>query len=344
MNALILGGNGFIGSHLVDLLIENGHFVRVVDKSQEKFRNPIPKVDYRIIDFDDYSGLIEALTNIDIVFHLISTTVPSTSISDPIFDINSNLINSVKLFDLMYKSGVERILFLSSGGTVYGNPAINPTPENYPLNPISSYGIVKVAIENYLMMNYQLSKLKPIIVRASNPFGPRQGHFQVQGVISTFLNNVLMRKDLEIWGNGENIRDYIFIKDLVDFCYLAAVSSECGIFNVGNGKGTSLNEIVEIITITTNKNFKINYKQQRNYDVQKNFLDISKAYRTFGWKPCFSLEEGIKLYWHYLKKNSNPNRIILEHLKKFNYTLIIYLIKIQYTLSELMPGNIYSCA
>jgi len=302
MNILVLGGNGFIGSHLVDLLIENGHFVRVVDKSVEKFRNPIEKVDYRIINFDDSSGLIEALANIDIVFHLISSTVPSTSNSDPIFDINSNLVNSVKLFDLMYKSGVERILFLSSGGTVYGNPNILPTPENHPINPISSYGIVKVAIENYLMMNYHLSKLKPIIVRASNPFGPRQRHFQVQGVISTFLKNVYMNKDLEIFGNGDNIRDYIFIKDLVDFCYLAALSTECGIFNAGNGKGTSLNEIVEIIKATTNKKFNVNYKHQRNFDVQINSLDISKAYRTFRWKPLFSVEEGIQLYWNHIKK------------------------------------------
>jgi UDP-glucose 4-epimerase len=304
MNTLVLGGNGFIGSHLVDLLIEHGHFVRIVDKSIEKFRNPIAKVDYRIINFDDSSGLIEALANIDIVFHLISTTVPSTSISDPIFDINSNLVDSVKLFDLMYKSGVERILFLSSGGTVYGNPNILPTPEHHQLNPISSYGIVKVAIENYLMMNYHLSKLKPIIVRASNPFGARQIHFQVQGVISTFLKNVLLEKDLEIFGNGENIRDYIFIKDLVDFCYLAAFSNECGIFNAGIGKGTSLNEIVEIIKVTTDKQFKVKYQPSRKFDVQKNFLDISKAYCTFGWKPQFSLENGIALYWDYLKKES----------------------------------------
>jgi UDP-glucose 4-epimerase len=308
MNMLVLGGNGFIGSHLVDLLLRNHHFVRVVDKLPERFRNPLEGVDYRIIHFDDKAELAESLTNIDIVYHCISTTVPSTSSNDPVFDIQSNLVNSVSLFNMMIKAEIKRIVFLSSGGTVYGNPSEIPTHENHPLRPISSYGIVKVAIENYLSMYETLYHMKPVILRASNPYGPRQGHFQTQGVISTFLKSIKSNKELVVWGTGDVVRDYIYIDDLVQFCYQASISDTCGVFNVGSGRGACINEIIDIISQVTNITAKTKYYPKRIFDVQRIILDISKASETFQWTPKYSLEEGIRCVWNSI--NSNETALI----------------------------------
>jgi UDP-glucose 4-epimerase len=300
MNALVLGGNGFIGSHLVDLLLEKGHFVRVLDKAKERFRTPLPDVDYRLVPFDDKTELAESLTGIEVVFHLISTTVPGTSSLDPAYDIQSNLITSISLLNLMVKAGIKKIVFLSSGGTVYGDPSITPTPETQLLNPICSYGIVKAAIENYMLMYKKLYQLEPIIIRASNPYGPRQGHFQVQGVISTFLNNIKLNKDLTVWGTGGNVRDYLFINDLVNILYMAGTSTESDIFNAGSGVGTSINELIKIISSITDREPKVNYLTRRGFDVKKIVLDISKTKNTFNWKPETTLESGIIKYWNFL--------------------------------------------
>jgi UDP-glucose 4-epimerase len=198
---------------------------------------------------------------------------------------------------MMIKAEIKRIVFLSSGGTVYGNPTETPTRETHPLRPISSYGIVKVAIENYLFMYEMLNKMKPVILRPSNPYGPRQGHFQTQGVISTFLKSIRSDKELFVWGTGDIVRDYIYIDDLVELCYQASISDRCGVFNVGSGRGTSINEIIGIISRITNINADAKFYPQRAVDVQKIVLDISKTTETFKWAPKISLEEGIRDMW-----------------------------------------------
>ena len=191
MNALVLGGNGFIGSHLVDRLLDAGHSVRIFDRGHELNRDPRKQVDYRIADFSDSLALASALENIDVVYHLIGTTTPSTSNADPIADIQSNLINSVRLLQIMREKKNQRLVFLSSGGTVYGKTESELIGENHELNPICSYGVVKVAIENYVRMFHSLYGLHYVILRAANPYGERQGNIGAQGVIGTFLQKVL---------------------------------------------------------------------------------------------------------------------------------------------------------
>lgn len=182
MKALVLGGCGFIGSHLVDRLLASGHKVRVLDRAPELYRAPIANVDYRFGDFADAPLLAEALEGIEVVYHLISTTVPPTSNLDPVADVEGNLINTLRLLQLMVQKNIPKIVFLSSGGTVYGIPETVPIPESHPLRPICSYGVVKVAIENYFQMFHQLHGLVYVVLRASNPYGERQGHAGVQGV------------------------------------------------------------------------------------------------------------------------------------------------------------------
>lgn len=301
MRALVLGGNGFIGTHLVDALLLAGHSVRVFDRGAEVYRAPLSSVDYRFCDFGDVPALAEALEGMDIVYHLISTTVPSTSNFDPFSDIQGNLINTVRLLQLMIQKSVPRIMFLSSGGTVYGIPDVLPIPETHPLRPICSYGVNKVAIENYLFMYKYLYGLQPIVIRASNPYGTRQGHVGVQGFISTVLKRILLGEKIEIWGDGSVTRDFIYISDLIDLCLKAGASGICGVFNAGSGIGYSINEVLSLIFCATGKKIDILNKQGRSYDVPCVVLDISKALNEFCWRPVVEMQDGITHMWLQMK-------------------------------------------
>ncbi len=293
MKVLVLGGNGFIGSHVVDHLLSAGHKVRVFDRSPERYRTPLKQVEYRLGRLDDTFQVAEALQGIDAVCHLISTTVPGTSNLDPVADVQSNLINTLLLLEQMRKKGLHRILYLSSGGTVYGNPEYSPVGEEHPLNPISSYGVVKVAIEKYLNMYQQLYGFEPVILRPSNPYGSRQGHAGVQGLIGTLLTRALAGEVLEIWGDGSVTRDYMHVGDLARLCVAALESNSCGVFNAGSGEGYSINEIIDLIRGTTDGQLQVNYREGRAFDVKEIVLDISRAKAEFSWLPERSLADGI---------------------------------------------------
>jgi len=301
MKVLVLGGNGFIGSHVVDQLLAAGHRVRVFDRSPERFRKPLKDVEYRLGRFDDTFQVAEALQGMDAVCHLISTTVPGTSNLDPVADVQNNLINTLNLLEQMRKKGLRRILYLSSGGTVYGNPASSPISENHPLKPISSYGIVKVAIEKYLFMYQQLYGLQPVILRPSNPYGPRQGHAGVQGLIGTLLARAFSGETLEIWGDGSIVRDYMHVSDLARLCVVALEDSSCGVFNAGSGEGHSINQIIEMIRELTGSKLNVRYEEARSFDVKKVVLDISSAMQQFDWKPEVELSTGIREHMEWLR-------------------------------------------
>lgn len=297
MKVLVIGGNGFIGSHVVDALLEAGHDVRVFSRHPERFRSPLPEVDYRIGDFRDRMAIAEALTGIDAVFHLVSTTFPGTANLDPKTDVRENLVGTIELIETMLALQISRLLFLSSGGTVYGVPERVPIPENHPLRPINSYGIVKLAIEQFIEMYRRTRNLSPVIIRPSNPYGTRQGHLGVQGVVSTFLENVALSRPIEIWGDGSVVRDFIDVRDLADICVLAGTSTQEGTYNAGSGVGTSLAQLLEIIRDVSSKRITVNYKPARLIDVPVSILDCSHARETFEWHPTRSLLEGVKDTW-----------------------------------------------
>lgn len=299
MNVLILGGNGFIGSHLVDELLLSGHTVRVFDRFPEKFRSPLLRVDYRMGEFGDVFSMAEALQGIDIVYHLISTTVPATSNLDPVTDIRDNLIASVSLLDQMIKMDVKRIVYLSSGGTVYGKPNKIPISENHPLNPICSYGVVKVAIENYLKMYQELYGLRPTIIRPSNPFGPRQGHEGVQGIIASFIAKIFRDQPVKVWGDGSVIRDYISVTDLVRLCVIAGTECYTGVMNAGSGHGISVSNLINLLKVVTEKDFEVIYEQGRAFDVKEIVLDINHTKTLTGWCPSIDIESCLKQHWNW---------------------------------------------
>ena len=304
MNVLVLGGNGFIGSHLVDALLLAGHQVRVLDRRSELHRPPLPQVEYRLGNWADTPFLCDALEGIEFVYHLVSTTLPSTSNLDPIADIEGNLVNTLKLLQLMVQKGVVRILFLSSGGTVYGIPSRSPIPETHALQPICSYGVVKVAIEQYLFMFQALHGLKPIIIRASNPYGERQGHDGVQGVINTVLKKIILGENIDIWGDGSVVRDFIHISDLVDLCIKASVRDCVGVLNAGSGIGCSIDQVLRVVMDATQRRITAVFLQGRAYDVPSVVLDISKAADTLGWHPRVSLSDGVAQTWRWMQAST----------------------------------------
>lgn len=307
MKVLVLGGTGFIGSHVTDRLLAAGHEVRIFSRSPEKFRAPLARVDYRLADFDNIPALVEALSEIEVVFHLISTTVPSTSNRDPVFDIESNLVGTVRLLQALRESGVRRLVYLSSGGTVYGIPEAVPIPETHPLRPICSYGVVKVAVENYLYMFNQLHGLDYVVLRPSNPYGERQGHFGVQGIIGTFLNKLWRGEELEVWGDGSLVRDYLHVEDLARLCVATAESERVGTYNAGSGRGHSVRELLECMEKVVGRPLPVRWREGRKFDVPRVVLDIERARRDFSWEPEIDLAAGIGRTWESMQRTKGQD-------------------------------------
>jgi len=290
MRILVLGGAGFIGAHVVDRLLADGHFVRVLDRSPASHS----KGEFIQIDFNDVMSLSEALIGIDVVIHLVSTSVPSTSNKDPVSDVNGNLVNTIRLLEVMRDSGVHKIIYFSSGGTVYGHPQKSPMDELHPTNPVCSYGIVKLAIEKYLNMYAVLYGFTSIILRPSNPYGPGQRRMGVQGFIGTCINMAVNDLTLTIWGDGSVIRDYVHVEDVAEATLLALHSKQSDTFNISSGEGYSLNQIVELVEKFTQKKLDIVYKDKRDFDIPEMVLENRKAAQHIGWTPVIDIENGIE--------------------------------------------------
>ena len=300
---LIIGGNGFVGSHLIDLLIKLDYPIRVLARSKEKYRLENPKVDYRYGDFQSIEFVEECLEGIDFVFHLISSTVPTNSNKDIAYDINSNLIPGINLLNALVKLKTKKIIYISTGGAIYGDAEIIPTPETCLLNPISSYGIQKMAMEHYIKLFNRLHGIDYLIARVSNLYGERQNKSGVNGFINTILDKTIENKPIEIWGDGSQVRDYLHIKDLMSFMESALKKQASGIYNVGFGEGHSINEIIEIVRSISKNEIELVFKSARAFDVKKIVLDISKAKNDLNWFPEISLENGITKLWDFKRKS-----------------------------------------
>lgn len=303
MKILVLGGGGFIGYHLVEDLVVAGHEVKVLGRRRLPGR-PLPAgVQYVSGELADSQLMRELLADVGAVAHLVSGTVPSTGDKDPGKDVELNLLGTLSLLEDMAACNVTRILYLSSGGTVYGKPQEVPIPEGHILDPICSYGVVKVAIESYLKLYEIKAGIRPVVIRASNPYGLYQGNLGVQGIIGTYLNLALKHQPIEIWGDGSAIRDYIHVKDLSSLCVTALLSDRVGVYNGGSGTGTSVLHIAEIVQEITGNLIPIVYKPHRSLDVPVSVLDIERAKMDFDWEPKIGLREGIAGVWSWLKEH-----------------------------------------
>ena len=296
MKCVIFGGGGFIGSHLSEALIEDGHDVSIFDRPDARYLENSRQQGANILtgDFFNPSDISRAIINCDIVYHLVSVTVPQTSIDNPRYDVEANVIGTLQLLDEMRKAQIPRIIFASSSGTVYGIPQEIPITESHPTEPMSSYGICKLTIEKYLHLYWMLYGLDYCILRIANAYGERQPITETQGVISSFLDKVLPKSEMIVWGDGSVIRDYVYVSDIAKaFLRASHYKGESRIFNIGGGQGHSLNDIVSILEDITRQPLQPKYLPGRPFDVSVNVLDISRAKQHLNWQPEIGLQEGI---------------------------------------------------
>ena len=307
---LVLGGLGFIGSHLVDALLDRGYAVRCFDRphvallSAPHLTNPAFEL-YEG-DFSSEADLANALESCDICYHLVSTTLPKSSNADPAFDVESNLLGTVRLLTHAVKSGLKKIIFVSSGGTVYGVPTQVPILETHSNDPVCSYGITKLAIEKYLGLFHELHGLDYTVLRLANPFGERQRTHASQGAVAVFLGRVLRGEPVEIWGDGSVVRDYIHIADVVE-ALLISLEQTSGehVFNVGAGRGKSLNEVLDTIEKVTGRVANRQYLPGRAFDVPVSVLSVERAKQVLGWVPKIDFEHGLRRFSNWMLEDIN---------------------------------------
>lgn len=297
MKVTLLGGGGFIGSSVIDCLLSKGYKLRILDQNtvmpHRDFNNS-ENIEWIKGDLNNESDLNNALDGSEVLIHLISTTSPKTSSSDPLFDIKSNLLPFVRLLEITRKKEIKKIIFISSGGTVYGVPEYLPISESHPTNPRVSYGIVKLAMEKFLMLESDLYGFQACILRVSNPYGERQKAGGDQGVIASFVYKAIKGEPLDIWGGGEITRDFIYVGDVAEA--VAASIQYKGtnsIFNISSGDGVSINSLVQKLECAINKKIKVEKYPSRNFDVLVNTLDNTLARNELGWIPKTSLEYGL---------------------------------------------------
>jgi len=302
MIAVVLGGNGFIGSMLVTRLLEQGHTVRVFDRGGRSIRYA-ESLHFFAGDFTTQTDFTELLENADIVFHLISTTLPNTSADNTLADVQGNLLPTLRLLEGMQKLGISRIVFPSSGGTIYGEAQYLPIDEKHPTEPIVPYGATKLAIEKYLSIFRHAQHLDPVCLRISNPYGPGFRHESPQGVIGAFLYRALSGQPVDLWGSGDIQRDYLYIEDLVDA--LIAAASYRGphfVFNISTGIGTSLKAVIDLVEEVSQQRLTVRQHPSRNFDVQSNVLCNTLARQELGWHPKHTLRQGVERTLHWMQK------------------------------------------
>lgn len=300
MKIVILGAAGFIGTNLAISLSKNKeNFITLVDQNVERLRKiyELKRDDIRIIEINliETNNLRSVLEGQDIVYHLISTTVPATSNQCISQEINDNVGLTSKILDECVKCGVRRIIYFSSGGTVYGINAKCPLAESMSTNPISSYGVQKVMNEKLLYLYNYIYGLDYRIIRLANPYGPYQRPNGIQGAVTTFTYKALKNEKINIYGDGSVVRDYIYIDDAIEAILNIANSDKAEkIYNVGNGIGISLNELLNKIEIILDVKIKREYMPERLVDIPVNYLDISRYEKDFGKLKHTSLTDGIR--------------------------------------------------
>ncbi len=302
MKILVTGGAGFIGSQIVDKLISQGYSVFVIDNlSSGKKENINPKARFYQLDISDkkIADILER-ERPEVIFHLAAQINARFSVKNPLFDAQINILGFLNIIENALKNGLQKFIFSSSGGVLYGDAKIIPTPESAPLAPESPYGVAKLASEKYLEYYFKANKLDFISLRYANVYGPRQNAAGEAGVIAIFSNRLLKEEPLIIFGDGTNTRDYVYVEDVVE-ANIKALEPETAqwplqkrFLNVGTGKETSVKEITQLLAQAAGKKPKITYASPQPGDIQRSCLNAEKIKKLLLWEPKYTIEEGIR--------------------------------------------------
>ena len=307
MKVVIFGGGGFVGSAIANQLADGNHDIRIFERPGVKpYRHftADDRIEWQTGDFMNIHDIEQAINGFDIVLHLISTTLPKNSNENIIYDLESNLVSTINLLNAMVSRQIRKIVFISSGGTVYGTPSYIPIDEGHPTEPQVSYGITKLAIEKYLLLYQRIYGIKVIILRVSNPYGERQRVETSQGAVSIFLSRAIQKQPIEIWGDGRVTRDYIYVSDVAD-AFIRAIEYDGpkSVFNISSGTGTNLIDLINLIEHVLGYKVICQFQPSRSFDVPINILNNSLARHELGWTSVVGLEEGISKTEKWIRKN-----------------------------------------
>ncbi|XOA42583.1 MAG: NAD-dependent epimerase/dehydratase family protein [Candidatus Nealsonbacteria bacterium] len=312
---LVTGGAGFIGSHLVDELIQRSYEVVVIDNlSTGKRENVNPEA--RLYEVDIGSPrILEIFQNEkpQILFHLAARTSVRKSITDPIGNAKVNILSSLNLIESFIKvnSSISdcKFIFSSTGGAIYGDADVIPTPEDHPEIPLSPYGVSKLSFEKYLNYYHEMFRLPFVSLRYANVYGPRQK----EGVIPVFCNQILGKEKVTINGDGKQTRDFVFVKDVVEANMVAMEKEGSGIFNISTGKETDVNTVFSKIKNLMNSKCKAVYNPLKHKEQLRSCLDNKKAQNGLKWAPKYDFNRGLEKTVRWFEENYNTNS-----LKDFN--------------------------
>jgi UDP-glucose 4-epimerase len=309
MKILVTGGAGFIGSHVVDRYISEGHEVAVVDNLSTGFRENLnPKAKFYEADICNAKGIEEIFQreHPEVLNHHAAQMDVRHSVDDPVFDATTNILGSLNLILASVKYQVRKFIYISTGGAIYGEPKYLPVDESHPINPESQYGISKHTVEHYLYLYSHQSGLTYTILRYPNVYGPRQNPKGEAGVIAIFIGKMLEGVTPTIFGSGEAVRDYVHVSDIVQANFLALTKGNNDFFNIGSGIGTTVNEIYRLLSRAVSFRAPANYAPPRTGEIQKIYLNAEKAKRELGWTSQLSLERGLRVTLEWVKEKANP--------------------------------------
>jgi len=306
LKVLVTGGAGFIGSHIVDALIERGNQVVIVDNLSTGFKHNLNSGAkfYHISIADKELSEIFDLEKPDIVSHHAAQMVVARSVRDPVFDASENILGGLNVILNCVRTRVKKIIYASSGGAVYGEPQLFPVDESYPVNPISQYGVSKHVVEHYLYLYNVLECLDYTVLRYSNVYGLRQNPVGEAGVVAIFAGQMLRGEQPTIFGDGTKTRDYTFIADIVQANLLAMERGSRRICNIGTGIETSDRDMFDALAKILHFGSPPIFASARKGEVYRISLNNSLARRELGWEPRFSLEKGLEMSVDYYRQSN----------------------------------------
>lgn len=303
---LVTGGAGFIGSHLTDKLVQKGHKVLIIDNLSTGFKHNLNEK-AKFYQMDIRSAAIDKIIEKEepeAVYHLAAQVDVRKSLEDPNLDVEINISGSINLLKSCIKHKVQKVIFASTGGAIYGEQDYFPADEKHPVFPMSPYGVAKLTMEKYLHCFKENFGLNYVCLRLANVYGPRQNPKGDQGVVAIFCGKLLNGEQVTIYGDGRQTRDYVYVDDVVNAFVSALDYSNGEVFNIGTGIETNVNQLYEILAQKTGSNSNVVYGAERLGEQRRSVIDFAKAKKELNWEPKVDFNQGLEKTWNYYQTMS----------------------------------------